>query len=165
MDYYLDNKHAYERLKEEYLKYGKIIIAYDFDDTVYDFHKKGRTYDKVISLLREYREYAYFVVYSASDESRYADMRDYLDSNNIPYDSINSNVEGLNIPNGHKLYYNILLDDRAGLSAAYDTLYYLLQFIKFDNLNKLNSSVIKLQKDKVGILTKELNKLDIDINI
>lgn len=51
MDYFLSDENCYQRLKEEYQKYGKLIFCVDFDDTLYDFHKLGRTYDDVINLL------------------------------------------------------------------------------------------------------------------
>ena len=42
-----------ERLKNEYDKYGKLIVAFDFDNTIYDFHKNGGDYSEVIDLLKE----------------------------------------------------------------------------------------------------------------
>ena len=45
MDYYLQAGTSYYRLEEEFKKYGKLIFCVDFDDTIFDFHKKGRTYD------------------------------------------------------------------------------------------------------------------------
>jgi hypothetical protein len=40
MDYYLNTENSSNRLLVEYNKYGTLVVAYDFDDTVYDFHKK-----------------------------------------------------------------------------------------------------------------------------
>lgn len=119
IDYYLKRKNFYKRLEKEYKKYGMLIIAYDFDDTVYDFHKQGRTYNKIIKLLREWKGFAYFIVYTASDETRYPDIKRYLKENDIPFHTINENIDTLNVPHGKKLYYNVLLDDRAGLNTAY----------------------------------------------
>lgn len=51
MDFYLQSNNSYNRLEEEFKKYGKLIFCVDFDDTIYDFHKKGRTYENVISLF------------------------------------------------------------------------------------------------------------------
>lgn len=126
MDYYLNENHVYDRLKNEYKKYGKIIISYDFDGTIFDFHNQGFTYDNVINLLKRFKNYAYFIVYTASKKSRFKIIREYLDENSIPYDTINKNIETLNIPQEGKLYYNILLDDRAGLKESY---YLLLRLI------------------------------------
>lgn len=44
MDFYLDPENCYQRLEDEFKKYGKLIFCVDFDDTLYDFHNVGRTY-------------------------------------------------------------------------------------------------------------------------
>lgn len=138
-DFYLDNTNVLKRLHTEYEKYGKIIIAYDFDDTVYDFHKQGRVYSNVIELLKKCKEYAYFIVYTASDEDRYPEIIEYLKNNEIPFDTINENISHLNIPKGKKLYYNILLDDRAGLASSYKVLNNLIEIIKIKNIIETKS--------------------------
>ncbi len=48
MDFYLNPENSAPRFIEEYNKYGTLVVAFDFDDTVYDFHKKGRIYSDVI---------------------------------------------------------------------------------------------------------------------
>ena len=37
-DRYLKGRHVYDRLMQELEKYGKLFIAFDFDNTVYDYH-------------------------------------------------------------------------------------------------------------------------------
>lgn len=127
MDKYLIAEAAYERLKEEYFKYGNLIIAYDFDNTVYDYHNTGERYDLVIELLRKYKHYAYLIVFTSSKEDRYDFIRKYLQENDIPFDSINEDAPHISFT-GRKIYYNILLDDRAGLSECY----YLLNRLYYD---------------------------------
>ena len=39
MDYYLQESKSYQRLENEFKKYGKLIFGVDFDDTIYDYHK------------------------------------------------------------------------------------------------------------------------------
>lgn len=122
MDYFLNDKNAIKRIVDEWRKYGKIIIAYDFDDTVYDFHNKGRTYNDVADLLRECKKYgAYLIVFTGCKEDKYKFIKNYLNENNIPYDKINENMEFADFT-GRKIYYNVLLDDRAGLSSSYKIL-------------------------------------------
>lgn len=130
MDYYLSDRNAIDRLIEEWTKYGKIIIAYDYDDTVFDFHKKNREYNDVITLLREAKELgAYFVVFTACGENQYEDISEYLLTNNIPFDKINENLDFISFT-GRKVYYNILLDDRSGLSASYYQLQQTIEILK-----------------------------------
>lgn len=129
-DPYIDTNAIVDRLIAEYNKYGKLIIAYDFDGTVFDFHAQGVKYPRVISLLQSLRPYANFIVYSASNPVRYPFIREYLKDNNIPYNTINNPIENMNVPNGYKLYYNILLDDRAGLGQTVEALEIFLDKIK-----------------------------------
>ncbi len=130
MDYYLNINNTVERLTEEWIKYGKIIVAYDFDDTVYDFHKKGRTYNDVIALLQECKKYgAYFIVFTACGKEEEYKISEYLNANKIPFDKINDNIDFIKFT-GRKVYYNIMLDDRAGLQSAYIALSETLNNIK-----------------------------------
>lgn len=132
MDFYLDNQNAVNRLVKEWKEHGKIIIAYDFDNTVYDYHKEGHSYEQVISLLQECKEFgAYCVVFTAKADEEFPEMIQYLDENQIPYDAINDNVPVVSF-NGRKIYYNILLDDRAGLKASYDILKETLHKVRYD---------------------------------
>ena len=127
MDYYLNYQNALYRLKQEYEKYGQIIIAYDYDDTIFDFHNVGRKYDLVVNLLRAWNGRAKFICFSASPEERYPAMLEYITKNEIPCDKINESIEGT--PEGRKVYYNILLDDRSGLIQSYNLLNDLLEWV------------------------------------
>jgi len=128
MDYYLENINVVNRLVEEYRKYQSIVVAYDFDNTVYDYHQKGLKFEKVIALLRELKQFnSYLIVFTASTNLEF--VRDYLVENEIPFDSINENPP-FHISESRKIYYNILLDDRAGLLQCYENLNELLKIIK-----------------------------------
>lgn len=121
-DPFLSRQRVFKRLLGEYRRYGNIIIAYDFDYTVHNFRNENYEYNEVIELLRKWRPYAKLVVFSASPEERYEYIRNYLESNGIPYDAINEDVLAEKRPSTRKIYYNIFLDDRAGLAEAYDVL-------------------------------------------
>jgi len=129
-DFYLDNSNVIDRLITEWKKYGKIIIAYDFDDTIYDFWKKGRTYEDVISLLKRCEKVgAYFIAFTANDEIEM--ITNYLAENKIPCDRINENMDFIAFK-ARKIYYNILLDDRAGLQSAYDCLLQVVEYMEIE---------------------------------
>lgn len=128
MDHYLDNAHVTERLLAEYRQYGSLVVAYDFDNTVYDYHQKGWQFPRVSNLLRELKEIGcYLIVFTANANTGF--VTDYLQQNQIPFDSINENPP-FYPSEARKIYYNILLDDRAGLRQCYDVLNELLQTIK-----------------------------------
>lgn len=118
-----------KRWKTELEKYGKLIIAFDFDYTVHNYREEDNfAYDVVMQLLRDWRPYAHFIVFTASPEERYPYIKDYLKENNIPYDKINEDILERNYT--RKIYYNVFLDDRAGLGEVVEILTELLEEIK-----------------------------------
>jgi hypothetical protein len=123
MDYYLKEQNCIDRLVEEWSNYGKIVLGIDFDDTLYDFHKKGRKYDNVIALIKRCQVIGcHTVVFTANDDTKhYEFIKEYLSKEGIQVDTVNDNIPSVPFKT-RKVYYNILLDDRAGLSSAYSTL-------------------------------------------
>lgn len=130
MDRYLDDNNVLDRLLREFCTHGEIIVAYDFDNTVFDFHNDGDMYFDVVLLLKKLKKYAKLIVFTASKEGRYEFISNYLLTNEIPYDTINEDIINAG---ARKIYYNILLDDRAGLSSAYKTLNKFLDTIEKEN--------------------------------
>jgi hypothetical protein len=145
VDYFRDDNNCINRLFDEWKRYGNLIIAFDFDNTVFDYYKKGYTYYEVIDLIRKCYDMGFHLtVFTSDDESRFPEIEEYLKKNNVPYDSINTTPDFIPFK-GRKVYYNHLLDDRAGLSSAY---YILMETIQ-----------------KIRLYKKELaqhNKQDID---
>lgn len=119
VDPYKDNGRAYRRLKEEYEKYGRLIIAVDFDDTVYNTHKHdGWCYLGVIQTLLRWQNNAKIIVWTASLPERYDLIRSTFAAYGIRIDAINENVDGIE-QRGPKIYANVYLDDRTfGLGEA-----------------------------------------------
>lgn len=53
----------------EYNKYqGKLVVAFDFDNTIFDYHNDGGDYSGVISLLKECSEEGFIMVLFTSNE-------------------------------------------------------------------------------------------------
>lgn len=128
MDFYLDTQNSTNRLLQEYDRYKTIAVAFDFDDTVYDFHKKGRTYGQVIELLRELKSInCYLICWTGQTDLPFVES--YLKENNIPFDSINENPPFYQ-STSRKIYANAYLDDRAGLKQSYYELLALVKLIK-----------------------------------
>lgn len=129
-DYYLDETNAVNRLVKEWKMHGKIIIALDFDNTVYDFHQEGHTYEEVFTLLKECQQFGcYIVLFAARGEDENEFMVSYLKEHDIVIDGINENLPVIPFQT-RKIYYNILLDDRAGLKSAYEILKEALRICK-----------------------------------
>lgn len=127
MDFYLNPKNSQNRLIEEYKKYGSLVIAFDFDDTVYDFHKKGRIYDEVITLIKKLKSInCYLICWTGQEDLEF--VSDYLLKSGIPFDSINESPPFYKLKS-KKIYANAYLDDRAGLHQVYNELKFLTENI------------------------------------
>lgn len=122
----------FERILEDYLKNGNIIIAYDIDDTVRPFRKSTKSCNAVVRLLKRANEVldASFIVFTSN---RNIDgVKKFLDSEGLPYDKINEDMDWVkerNIVSG-KVYYNLFLDDKAGLAESYTALECLVNYIE-----------------------------------
>lgn len=137
MDEFLKPNAQFKRLWDEYHKYNELIIAADFDSTLYDFHKNGETYEMMSQLIRDlYDLNCHIIIWTANKNTEF--IKQYLADNNIPYHSINEespagikflyNSDCSLIP--RKLYANAYLDDRGGLDQAYKELELLVWLLK-----------------------------------
>lgn len=114
-----------QRLLIEWRTHGKIIIAVDFDSTIFPYHTLDNKKDieRTIDLVKKANEIgAYIVIFTASIEDRFKFIEDYCKSINIPISSINKNPIELPYGNNGKVYANIFIDDRAGLTSVLDIL-------------------------------------------
>ncbi len=136
-DPYLETKFAANRLFTEWKKHGRLIVACDFDDTVFDFHntKDGESkysHEYVISLLQDCQALNFYItIFTASAPARWNAIRVYMKEKcNIEITGVNVNPIPLPFGNNGKMYYNILLDDRAGLGQSVKVLEFTIQLIK-----------------------------------
>jgi len=68
-DPYLRPDASFKRLMDEYMRYKSLVIAVDFDGTLFDFHGEGNSYDMVINLLRELKKIGcYIILFTASEK-------------------------------------------------------------------------------------------------
>lgn len=120
------------RLFNDYEKHGNLIVAFDFDNTIFNYHGAAdRTFFDVIHLLKECSALGFtMVLFTANeDEERLNFCRTYCRNMEIRVDYVNESP----VMNTRKPYYNILLDDRAGLEEAYGILKFVVEMIKERN--------------------------------
>lgn len=133
-DPYMNTEVCVNRLYREWSKHKRLIVACDFDDTVFAYHNPDDTHHHVFNLLEQCQRAGFYIVlWTASAPDRYTMMQEYMRNRGIAVHSINTNPVELPFGNNGKIYYNILLDDRAGLGQAYDTLKGVLERIRGDN--------------------------------
>ena len=115
-----------DRLKGEYDKYGKLIVAFDFDNTYMTSIIMGGDYSEVIELLKECIKLKFDLILFTVDEDpdKVSEKVQWLVSNDLwNYKSSHFFVNTSPIfSRSRKPYYNILLDDRAGLEESYNIL-------------------------------------------
>ena len=133
MDKYLKSNSAYDRLWAEYTKYNSLIVAVDYDDTLFDFHGTGGSYEMVHQLVRDLHSVGCKIIIWTGSEN-INDIDNYLQQNNIPWDLINENLQiNGNWAHGkdsRKIYANVYLDDRAGLFQVYNDLTKLVENVR-----------------------------------
>lgn len=125
---FLSDTACVARLVQEHRKYGFIVVAFDFDNTIYDYHDKGHDYSEVITLLKEAKGInCYLIAFTAEQNTQ--KVIDFLHEQSIPFDGINENPPFFK-SEARKIYFNLLLDDRAGLLSAYNQLKETIHIIK-----------------------------------
>lgn len=145
MDYMESFNHPFgkeackKRLLEEYKKYGKLIVAFDFDNTIFDYHNTGGDYSCVINLLRRCAMLGFEMILLSTENDENKILAKQLACMRLGI--ANYSTDRLSPPStkssifseSAKPYYNILLDDRAGLEESYEILKYVV-----DEIIKLN---------------------------
>jgi hypothetical protein len=134
-DRYLREQESYLRLVREYEKHGGLVIGFDFDDTVHDYHNGGKDkYPKLITLLRDLKKIGCTLIcWTAHMNHDY--VNNYLYEHKIPFDGINTDGVKLDWET-RKPFFNALLDDRAGLAQVYEELTALVEYIKHKKNNE-----------------------------
>lgn len=123
---YLNDRKAIDRLKREYDEHKSLVIGFDFDCTIFDFHEEGLDLQPVIDLLVRCSKLGFTMCLHTltNDGSHYFPKISTTINLGIRVDFINSSpvMKNQNILYNNKPFYSILLDDRAGLSSAYNIL-------------------------------------------
>lgn len=129
-DYRINDNPLLAELVRQWDKHKQIIIAYDFDDTVCPYRKEDCK--EVQQVLRDAARVLnpYFIVFTCNKDIDY--IKKFLFLERIPYDSINMNCPYIPewVSNPNKIYYNILLDDKAGLEQSLKALKDLIYLVE-----------------------------------
>lgn len=119
------------RLLWEYQNYDKLIIGVDFDNTIKPV-KPDSSCEEVIDLLRRCSNLPKFCIclwsICPNGDIEAEEKRQYCESIGIRIDYVNASPFKIGEFTGKKLYFNILLDDRAGLESAYTNLKYVVEY-------------------------------------
>lgn len=108
----------YQRLCEEFKKHKTLFIAFDFDNTVLDYQTKEPYKDTIDLLVLLGNLHMKLILYTCGDHI--PEKLAFCAEHKIPVTYINSNPE-VDFGPG-KVYFNALLDDRAGYEEVFDNL-------------------------------------------
>lgn len=126
-DRYNSFSECLDRLKKEYDEYKSLYIAFDFDNTVFDYHQTGDTYPIIENLLIQCKSEGFkLILFTANEDEKLEQAIRYCTQRGYTPDFINESP----VMNTRKPFYNLLLDDRAGLGEAVKLLFDLLESIK-----------------------------------
>lgn len=121
MEHPFDEFNCKQRLYREYETYSNLVVGFDFDNTIFDVHNNGGNYSEIISLLQQCKKLGFILCLYTSElrEDRLKWKIDYCKHFRIEPNYVN---ESPLLPGTKKPFFNILLDDRAGLESAYNNL-------------------------------------------
>lgn len=111
-----------QRLVKEWRKHESIIIAVDFDDTIYPWKMDGNYMERLALLRRAQALGAHIVINTAREKRRHQFTVDYCAEHGVTVASVNTNPFPLPYGNDGKVYANIFIDDRGGLFESLDIL-------------------------------------------
>jgi len=129
-----------DRLVKEWEQHGKIIIAADYDSTIayWPTIENQEDIDRTVKLLQIAHETgAYIVIFTACKADRHLAIQNHCEELRLPISGINIQPVPLPYGNQNKIYANVFLDDRAGLSQALDILESAMYIIRGKQASKL----------------------------
>jgi hypothetical protein len=128
------------RLVNEWLKNGKLIIACDLDDTIIPYNEEIKdNCQKVVDLILECQKVGIiFIINTARGEKQLENARNQVEELGIEVHGVNQMHEewGRSYGINGKVYANIFLDDRGGLMENYWILSETLSIVKKERRNE-----------------------------
>ena len=128
-DRYFNTSEAVNRLVTSFQKHKNLFIAFDFDNTVFDTHNLGDTFPKMTRLLQFLKKEGFMLIlFTGNEGNRLKEVIEYCQVCGYGPDYVNENP----IEPSRKPFFNILLDDKAGLNEAYQILVTTLYILKYN---------------------------------
>lgn len=121
MNNYTNLRKCVDRLKSDYAKHGNLLIAFDFDSTLFDLEEDGLDMQPVIDLaLRCQKAGMIMCLWTAcTDDWSLAYKKRIVKDMGLNFQYINASPA---LNQSRKPHFSILLDDRAGLASAFEIL-------------------------------------------
>jgi hypothetical protein len=116
----------YDKIAGVFAAHNNLIIAVDFDDTIYDWKNQGFDCDYVVDLVKRCQQKlnAKIILFTCRQGLHLAWAIEYCVQKGIKLHGVNENPDYP--PTFGKPFYNILLDDKASLGPTCEALEALL---------------------------------------
>ena len=120
-----------DKLLAQYKEYGKLIIAFDYDDTVFPFYVHKSVVQPNIDVLVRAQEQGHtLILYTCRVPGVL--VHNYLKAVGITTQWFNSSP--VYTAEGSKLFFNVLLDDKCGIDYVRRTISAVLDVIEQDSV-------------------------------
>lgn len=145
MSYFLSPANSLKRTINEWQKYEEFIVAVDFDSTLKPWHDfEGEECDAICELVKDLKSVlgCYLILFTANKYPE--ECVEWCKKRGIIFDSVNDNspvgweyfVKNEYPEPPRKIYFNALLDDKAGLAQVYNELKTLVDLVKSGVISK-----------------------------
>jgi len=117
-----------KRLYDNYLQYGKIVLGVDFDNTVYPLDPIFKeSCEETVELIKQALPYSTICLWTVADKWSLVYKESFMEYMGIPAEYVNKSP--IVLGDGVKPFFNLLLDDNAGLEESRAILKGFLQLI------------------------------------
>ena len=128
-----DIKFEVQQLLDVYKAHGSIIIGVDFDDTIFPYTADDTGWisarcDTTVDVLKKVQKYAKLCLWTISESSTLI-YKEYI-AQSLGLDIKYINESPVKFFDAKKPYFNILVDDKAGLLDVLDTLNQFIEIMK-----------------------------------
>ncbi len=118
-----------QRLKDLYKEHGNIVVAFDFDETLYPYSGKYKTEEVFDLALRcQASKVCSLILFTCREDEKLYEALRYCNDRKLYFHEVNESVT----PGffSRKPFFNILIDDKAGLPYTYQILSQFLDWLE-----------------------------------
>ena len=132
-DRYFKTSEIVKRLLRDYEKHGDLIVSFDYDSTIHDYHQNGDKFPKIIDLLQTISDRPdrfRLILYTAREGDLLKEAEEKCRKLDINPEAVNENIV---MKENRKIFCNILFDDKAGLGQSYKAMKKFLKIIDYEH--------------------------------
>lgn len=134
-DPYTEHQKCFRRLIKEFYKNESLIIGLDIDNTFFDCHSLGFEFPRLINAIKIAKSRGFTICAWTINDIATVNCR-FKEVFGFEPDHYNDSPISFPGKESRKPFFNLLLDDRAGLECSLYLLEDILKFTEFTELGK-----------------------------